>query len=61
MVDIQVIFTAGSAYDNQQWGLASLTASLLDEGTKQHSADQIAQAFDKQVRNSIRTSTVMSL
>lgn len=47
MVDIQIIFTAGSAYDNQQWGLASLTVSMLNEGTQKHSADQIAETFDQ--------------
>ena len=41
-----VIFTAGSAYDQNQWGIASLTAAALNEGTKAHNADQIADALE---------------
>lgn len=47
IVDIQVIFTAGSAYDSSRWGIASITAATLNEGTQQHNADQIAEAFDQ--------------
>lgn len=47
IVDIQVLFHAGSAQDGAQFGLASLTANTLAEGTLQLSADQIAQNFDK--------------
>ncbi len=47
MVNIKVIFTAGSAYDDQSWGLASLTANTLVEGTSLHDTDQIAAAFDQ--------------
>lgn len=47
MVDIKIIFTAGSAYDNAEWGIASFVASLLNEGTKEHNADQIANIFDQ--------------
>jgi zinc protease len=47
MMDCQVIFTAGSANDGSQWGIASLTASLLNEGTKTLNADQIADGFDQ--------------
>lgn len=46
MVDVQVVFAAGSARDGQQWGKASIANGMLNEGTRQHSADQIAQAFD---------------
>lgn len=46
MIDIQVVFRAGSAYDGQQYGLASLTNMLLNQGTKQGSADQIAEQWD---------------
>ncbi len=46
MVDVRVIFTAGSAYDQNQWGIASLTAAALNEGTKAHNADQIADALE---------------
>jgi zinc protease len=47
MVDVRVIFTAGSAYDQNQWGIASLTAGALNEGTKAHNADQIAEALEQ--------------
>ena len=47
MVDVRVIFTAGSAYDQNQWGIASLTAAALNEGTKAHNADQIADALEQ--------------
>lgn len=45
MLDIQVAFAAGSAYDQNQYGVAQLTNNLLDEGTKELSADQIANQF----------------
>ena len=47
MVDIKIIFKAGSAYDANLWGLASFTSSMLNEGTKEHNADQIANLFDQ--------------
>ena len=46
MADIQVVFNAGSANEGQQFGLASLTAGLLDTGAGQWNADQIAQRFE---------------
>ncbi len=46
MADIQVIFDAGSARDGQQFGLAALTAGLLDTGAGQWNADDIAQRFE---------------
>lgn len=46
MADIQVVFHAGSAHDADKFGLADLTNSLLDEGTKQLSVDEIARRFD---------------
>ncbi len=65
IVDMAVVFSAGSARDGQQWGLASLTASLLDQGTSHHSADQIARAFDSAgavfSATASRDSTVVSL
>ena len=47
MIDLQVIFTAGSVYDKDQWGLANITASMLNEGSQQHNADEVANAFDQ--------------
>ncbi len=46
IIDIQVIFDAGSARDGTHAGLAALTNSLLDEGAAGLSADQISQGFD---------------
>lgn len=46
MVDIQIIFDAGSAQNGKQAGLARLTNSLLDEGAGGLTADQISQGFD---------------
>ena len=46
MVDIQILFDAGSSRDGQQFGLAALTAALLDTGAGTWNADQIAQRFE---------------
>ena len=46
MIDISVVFAAGSAYDDKQWGVASFTNAMLNEGTLKHSANQIATLFD---------------
>jgi zinc protease len=46
MVDIQVLFDAGSVRDGPQFGLAALTSALLDTGAGQWNADQIAQRFE---------------
>ncbi|NOQ15233.1 MAG: insulinase family protein [Methyloprofundus sp.] len=46
MVDIRLVFDAGSARDGKHQGIASLTASLLETGAGQWSADQLAQRFD---------------
>ncbi|MDO9106114.1 MAG: pitrilysin family protein [Methylovulum sp.] len=46
MADIQVVFDAGSARDGQQYGLAALTAGLLDTGAGSWNADAIAQRFE---------------
>ncbi|EKE00615.1 MAG: hypothetical protein ACD_21C00310G0002 [uncultured bacterium] len=47
MVDIKVIFDAGSSRDGKQFGLAQFTNSMLGEGTKTLTADQIAEKFDQ--------------
>lgn len=47
MLDIRVLFPAGSLYDGKQFGLASFTAAMLNQGTKDLSADQIADGFDQ--------------
>ncbi len=46
IVDIKVIFDAGSARDGKQAGLSALTNSLLNEGADGLTADQISQGFD---------------
>lgn len=46
IVDIQVVFDAGSARDANTPGLAKITNDTLDAGTQGRNADQIATAFD---------------
>ena len=47
MVDVQIVFDAGSARDGQQPGLAQLTSSLLETGSGELDADQIATRFEE--------------
>lgn len=47
MVDVRVVFAAGSAYDGQHYGLSAFVNSLLAQGTATQSADQIAKDFDR--------------
>lgn len=47
MVDLGVIFYAGSARDGNSFGLASFTSSMLKTGTKTLTADQVADKFDQ--------------
>jgi len=47
LVDIQVVFDAGSARNGDKGGLAYLTNRLLADGTTKLSADQVAENFDK--------------
>lgn len=46
MVDIQVVFDAGSARDGQEFGIAAFTAGLLDTGAGNWNADAIAQRLE---------------
>lgn len=46
MVDIKVVFDAGSARDGRHAGLARLTSTLLNEGAGHLNVDQIAQRFE---------------
>lgn len=47
MVNISVAIKAGAIYDPpEKGGIASLTAALLDEGTKSRSSKQIAEEID---------------
>ncbi len=47
ILDVAVTFTAGSAQDSKQFGIAQFTNAMLNEGTTTLSADQIAKNFDK--------------
>lgn len=46
IVDIQIVFDAGSARDKSYPGLSQLTNALLDSGTKGLSADVVADQLD---------------
>jgi len=46
IIDVRLVFDAGSARDADKPGLASLTNSLLDEGTGTLNADQVAEQFE---------------
>jgi len=46
IVDVQLVFNAGSAYDAAQNGVAGLTSALLDEGAAGQTAQQIAEQFE---------------
>lgn len=46
MMDVQLVFRAGSAYDGTQYGLANLTNGLFGEGAAGLTADQISEKFD---------------
>jgi zinc protease len=46
MVDVNVVFDAGSARDGELSGLASMTASMLTQGAGDWNADEIAARLD---------------
>lgn len=46
MVDVRVTFDAGSARDGDQFGLASLTSSLLGASSGDWNADEVANRFE---------------
>jgi len=46
MVDLQVVFDAGSSRDQKKSGLAMLTSGLLNEGAAGMNADAISQNFE---------------
>ena len=48
MVDMRVVFDAGSARDAGQPGVASLTNALLDQGAAGLDAGAIARGFEQQ-------------
>lgn len=46
MVDIEVTFKAGAAYNPAQPGVASMTSSMLLEGTKKYNTEQISEQIE---------------
>jgi zinc protease len=46
MLDIRLVFAAGSSRDDSLLGLASMTNSLIGEGSEHLTANQIAEKFD---------------
>ncbi|MFP5441889.1 MAG: M16 family metallopeptidase [Gammaproteobacteria bacterium] len=46
MLDVRVLFDAGSARDGLDPGLARLTAAMIGEGTPTHSVDEINEGFE---------------
>jgi len=46
IIDIKITFDAGSSRDNSLFGLAYLTSQMLNQGSTQSSANQIAAKFD---------------
>lgn len=65
MVDVQILFNAGSVRDDGKPGLAKLTNALLEEGAATWSADDIADRLDRVgarfSASSRRDSAVLSL
>lgn len=47
MVDVEVLFDAGSARDGKNWGVASLTAGLIGTATPKHSENSISETFNE--------------
>ncbi len=46
MIDVRVVFDAGSARDGKQFGIAQLTNELLPEGAGDWNAQQLAERFE---------------
>lgn len=46
MIDISIVFRAGSAYDGPSKGIAQFTVQMLDQGTHNLTANQIANRFE---------------
>lgn len=46
MVDVRVVFDAGSAREGDKWGLASLTNGLFAEGAGGKTAQELSEAFE---------------
>lgn len=65
MVDIRLVFNAGSARDGAQHGIAQLTNSMLSQSAGEWSTDEMAERFEDVGANfstsSLRDMAVMSL
>lgn len=46
ILDIEVLFNAGSAQDGQDFGVANFTNTMIGQGAQDLTADQIADRFD---------------
>ncbi|MDX1824460.1 MAG: pitrilysin family protein, partial [Thiohalomonadales bacterium] len=46
MVDVRIVFDAGSARDDSKPGLASLTNAMLDQGAGEWNTNTLAERFD---------------
>jgi len=46
LLDMRLVFDAGSVRDGEQYGIASMTADLLGVATRQWNADQIAERLE---------------
>lgn len=46
IIDIQLVFAAGSAYDGEKFGTAQLMSQLIGEDTTDMTSDAIAEAFE---------------
>ncbi|MDH5409621.1 MAG: insulinase family protein, partial [Gammaproteobacteria bacterium] len=60
MLDVRVVFDAGSARDGDKPGLASMTNLMLDLGAGQWTTDQIAERLDS-VGANIRTTSLRDM
>jgi zinc protease len=60
MVDVRVVFDAGSARDGERQGLALLTNALLTEGAGPWTADEIAERMDS-IGASLSTSSLRDM
>lgn len=46
MLDVELIFTAGSSLDKNEEGVSALTNAMIGEGAENLSSDQIAKSFE---------------
>ena len=63
IVDIDVLFNAGSSQDGNNYGVASFTSNMIGQSAKNLSADEIAEQFDDiaALFDTLRLSTLLSI